>query len=59
MAQEHFIDRLAARRDIPRCQLEFVDYGRAIRDVESKQVIAQRDHTGWHEVGATDEGGEA
>ena len=54
MPQDHFIDRMAARRDIPRCQLEFIDYGRAIRDVESKQVIAHRTHEGWLEVGVTE-----
>lgn len=52
MPQEHFIDRLAARRNVPRCQLEFVDYGRAIRDVESKQILAHRSPEGWLEVGA-------
>ena len=49
-----FIDRLAARRNIPRSQLQYVDYGRAIRDLETNKVLAHRNHEGWIEVG-TDE----
>jgi hypothetical protein len=52
--QQHFIDRLAMRRSIPREELEFVDYGRAIRHTETKKVLAHRNHEGWIEVG-TDE----